>query len=152
MGMNEKWKQSMVDGATELLGEPVLAAGMFSRPGSTKIAALGPLSPLLSLFLSGKGKRLSGGLPHDFVIAVTETKIYALEQKQSGLKVKVTGQLASWDRGTLTITGAKNTYVFAPAGGQQITIESKRGNNRYNGDVIALFSGTTATTGAPVAV
>ena len=79
--MHEDTRKAMaklVEATERALGEPVLAAGVFSRPGSMANVAIMQVSPLVSMLRGFAGKRKAGGLPPNVVLAVTAHSAHAL--------------------------------------------------------------------------
>jgi hypothetical protein len=88
------------------LDEPVLAAGLFRRPGG--------LNGLVSRL---RGRDPSPGLPETFLLAITPMKMHAFAASLAGGELHVNGEVAVWDRATSQVTAA-------PAAGQTlVTIE-----------------------------
>lgn len=122
----EAWKGKYRDAAQEKLpGEQVEAAWLFYRTGGYAGLALGPLSPLAAVVARTIGKKRAGGLPNQFLLALTPTKVHAFKCRPSRSKAKVGDELAVWDRHALTISirdAAVNTEVTieSPAEGERI--------------------------------
>ncbi len=96
------------------LDEPVLAAGLFYRTGGWAGLALGPFSGLAALVSRGIGKRKAKGLPGQFLVAVTPTRVHAFGCSAAYGRVKAKEELAVWERSGLTVTAeetAANTKV-----------------------------------------
>jgi hypothetical protein len=122
----EAWKGKYRDAVQEKLpGEQVEAAWLFYRTGGYAGLALGPLSPLAAIVARTIGKRRAGGLPNQFLLALTPDKVYAFKCRPSGRKAKVGNELAVWDRSSLSISvrdAAVNTEVTieSPSEGEKI--------------------------------
>lgn len=122
----EAWKGKYRDAAQEKLpGEQVEAAWLFYRTGGYAGLALGPLSPLAAVVARTIGKKRAGGLPNQFLLALTPTKVHAFKCRPSRSKAKVGDELAVWDRAALEIRirdAAVNTEVTieSPAEGEKI--------------------------------
>jgi hypothetical protein len=115
----EAWKGKYRDAAQEKLpGEQVEAAWLFYRTGGYAGLALGPLSPLAAIVARTIGKKRAGGLPNQFVLALTPTKVHALKCRPSGTKAKVGEELAVWDRAGLRV-GVRDAAVNV-----EVTLES----------------------------
>jgi hypothetical protein len=109
-----EWERKFRDAVQPKLDEPVLACGLFYRTAGYASMALGQLSPLARLVASGVGKKRAGGLPKQFLIAVTPTKVHAFKSSQGYGGIKAKDEVAVWDRAGLTVTAkdaALNTKV-----------------------------------------
>jgi hypothetical protein len=105
--------------------EPVLAGGLFYRTGGFAAVAMGPFSGLAALISRSMGKRRSGGLPNQFLLAVTPTRVHAFKCSTTYGNVKAKDEVVVWDRAGLTVTAeetAVNTKVVIEslAGGQRV--------------------------------
>ena len=69
--------QQVPRGLQPKLDEPVLAGGLFYRTGGLAGLALGPFSGLAALISRGIGRRRAAGLPNQFLVAVTPTRVHA---------------------------------------------------------------------------
>jgi hypothetical protein len=107
------------------LDEPVLAGGLFYRTAGFAAMAMGPFSGLAALIARSMGKRRAGGLPNQFVIAVTPTRVHAFKCSTAYDNLKIKDELAVWSRAGLTVTAeetAVNTKVVieSPVGGERV--------------------------------
>ena len=122
----EGWKAKYRDAAQEKLpDERVEAAWLFYRTGGYAGLALGPFSPLAAIVARTIGKKRAGGLPNQFLLVLTPTKVRAFKCKPSARKAKVGNELAVWDRDGLQVgvrDAAVNTEVTleSPAEGEKI--------------------------------
>ena len=131
----EAWKGRYRDAAQEKVpGEPVEAAWLFYRTGGYAGLALGPLSPIAGTIARTIGKKRAGGLPNQFLLALTPTKVYAFKCKPSRSKAKVGDELAVWDRSGLTV-GVRDAAVNT-----EVTLESVA-----EGEKIVCSTGKDAT-------
>jgi hypothetical protein len=119
-----EWEQKYREAVQPQLDEPLLKAGLFYRTGGFASLALGPFSGLASLAARGVGKRRAGGLPNQFVVAVTPTRVHAFRCSIAYNKVKVGQELAVWSRVGLRVS-AEETAVNT-----KVTIESSADNER----------------------
>lgn len=98
----EAWKGKYREAAQERLpDERVEAAWLFYRTGGYAGIALGPFSPLAAILARTIGTRRAGGLPNQFLLALTPTKAHAFKCRPHRSKAKVGDELAVWDRGAL---------------------------------------------------
>ena len=107
------------------LDEPVLAGGLFYRTGGWAGLALGPFSGLAALVSRGIGKRRAAGLPNQFLVAVTPTRVHAFGCSLAYGRIKAKEELAVWERSGLTVIAeetAVNTKVVIerPSGGGRV--------------------------------
>jgi hypothetical protein len=120
-----EWERKFRDAVQPKLDEPVLACGLFYRTGGYASIGLGKISPLAGIVASSLGKKRAAGLPKQFLIAVTPTKVHAFKSSQGYGGVKAKDEVAVWDRGSLTVTAEStslNTKVTieSPAEGERI--------------------------------
>jgi hypothetical protein len=119
-----EWEQKYREAVQPKIDEPVLKAGLFYRTGGFASLALGPFSGLASLVASGVGKKRAGGLPNQFILAVTPMKVHAFKCSIAYNKIKIRQELAVWDRAGLHVS-AEETAVNT-----KVTIESPAESER----------------------
>lgn len=112
-------QQLMDDVRPHLHGEEVVTAGRFRRGGfgagyAASKAGGGLIYAGVKLFY----KKRAGGLPQHVALAVTPTKLYALELKPKGRGLIVKREAAVWDRAALSISTQQKTGLT------MLTIES----------------------------
>src|SRR5687768_10360737 len=99
---NGKWASKYDNAAQGFLGddERVLAAVQVARGGGWTMLAASQVSGALGIAALLRGKKRAGGLPPQFLLAVTAERIYALAlpKMSSGLKPRAVKELARWDR------------------------------------------------------
>ncbi len=127
----------------EKLDEEVLAAGPFRPTGAgTKYAVskmqLGALA-YGAAHMAGKGK--AGGLPGQFLLAVTPTKLHAFKYKSKRNGPEVKEEVASWDRAGVKVETERlktTTRVSIEFGdGEGIVIDQEgMGDNPWADDVV----------------
>jgi Short C-terminal domain len=110
-----RMNESAASVASSVVGEPIEAAtrveqvtegqqleaagvGGFNR-GFVK-ASKGLSRVMMPRTMGGLNKMQTGGLPKSFVLAVSSSKVYALEDKHDGDKLVAGKVLESWDRST----------------------------------------------------
>jgi len=109
-----EWERKYRDALQPLLDEPVLAGGVFYRSGGWAAAVVGPFSAVAAMISRSVGKRRAGGLPNQFLLAVTPTRVHAFRCSLAFGGVEAKDELAVWDRAGLTVTAeetAVNTKV-----------------------------------------
>jgi hypothetical protein len=105
----DEWERKYRDALQPLLDEPVLAGGVFYRTSGWAAMAMGPFSGLAAIVSRSIGKR-RGGLPNQFLLAVTPTRVHAFNCSLAYGDVKAKDELAVWERAGLTVT-AEETSV-----------------------------------------
>jgi hypothetical protein len=71
---NEKYRQRYRDAVQPHLSEPLLALGVFNRPGGIQAIGMAKVSPLLSMAMRKSAKKQAGGHPTSVALAVTPTE------------------------------------------------------------------------------
>jgi hypothetical protein len=88
-----------------------------------------------------RGKQKAGGLPGQFLLAVTPNELHAFKYKQKRSGVEVKEEVASWDRAGLRAsterlqTTTRLTLEF-PEGEKLVCDEEGMGDNPWADDVI----------------
>jgi hypothetical protein len=104
-----KWEQKYKDAVRDHVdGEP-LAVGPFQRRGQWFLAIplIGQiLGALFFLFYQLFQKKRAGGLPSNFLLAVTPTKLYAFKYSAGYGKIKVKKEVAVFDRADVKVVEA----------------------------------------------
>ena len=125
----EKAKQQLIDDVRpHLHGEDVLTAGRFRRGGfSASYAASKAGGGLAYAAVNLVRKKKAGGLPQHVALAVTPTKLYALELKPKGRGLQVKREAAMWDRSALRISteqkmGLTMLTIESPSEGEKATL------------------------------
>ena len=141
--MAEEWREKYKASVASHVDGEVLAVGAFRPTGAgTKMA-------ISKLQLGGlaygaahmAGKKKAGGLPGQFMLAVTPERLYAFKYKPGRSGVKVKEQSACWDRTGLTAsterlqTTTRLTLEW-PDGEKIVCDEEGLGDNPWADDVI----------------
>ncbi|HEX8052519.1 MAG TPA: hypothetical protein VF517_05960 [Thermoleophilaceae bacterium] len=152
----EAWKGKYRDAVQEKLpDEQVVEAWLFYRTGGYAGMALGPFSPLAAIVARTIGKKRAGGLPNQFLLAVTPTKVRAFKCKPSARKAKVGNELAVWGRAGLRVSvrdAAVNAEVTLESPGEGEKVVCSTGKDTASREFLALLSqpvGPQAPTPAP---
>ena len=95
---NEKYRQKYIATASEKIGQPVEAVGLFSHPGWAGSMAIGFFSGLGHIFADRTGAKKSGGLPMNVIIGLTADKVYVFPFTPKGTNVKLKDPVAVWNR------------------------------------------------------
>lgn len=101
----EEWRGKFRESVGPHLNEDVLAVGTFRTTGAGTKYGISKLQ--LGAFAYGaahlKGKQKAGGLPGQFLLAVTPTKVHAFKYKQKRNGIEVKEEVAEWDRAGLVV-------------------------------------------------
>jgi hypothetical protein len=121
-------QQLMDDVRPHVHGEELVTAGRFRRGGfSASYAASKAGGGLAYAAVNLARKKKAGGLPQHVALAVTPTKLYALELKQKGRGLVVKREAAVWDRAAVRISteqklGLTMLTIESPAEGEKATL------------------------------
>ncbi len=145
---NEKYRQKYAEQVSAKIGEPVVAVGIFSRPGSMGTMMLTQVSGLASMVSSRSNKAKTGGMPMNVVLGVTADKLYVFGYKPRGVKLKLSDPIAVWNRSDVRAEvvgqGTMATRVrFHLPGGDAIELDSNRmpgSSNDFNTPVVQALS------------
>jgi hypothetical protein len=143
----EEWRVKYRSSVEPHVDGEVLAVGGFRRTGAgTKMAIsktqVGALAYGAASLIS---KKKAGGLPAQFMLAVTPERLYAFKYKPGRSGIKVKEESASWDRTGLKAdskrlqTTTRLTLEFAD-GEKLVCDEEGVGTNPWADDVIAELS------------
>lgn len=149
----EAWKAKYRDAVQEKLpDERVEAAWLFYRTGGYAGLALGPFSPLAAIVARSIGKKRGGGLPNQFLPALTPERIHVFKCRPARSKAKVGNELAVWDRAGLTVRArdaAVNTEVVIepPGGGERIVCST--GKDATSREFVELLGRPAPAVAAP---
>jgi hypothetical protein len=105
-----EWERRYRDALQPKVDEPVLAGGLFYRTGGWSALALGPFSGLAAMISRSVGKRRANGLPNQFLVAVTPTRVHVFKCSTAYGDIKAKDELAVWQRAGLTVI-AEETSV-----------------------------------------
>ncbi|HEV2812444.1 MAG TPA: hypothetical protein VGW10_04255 [Solirubrobacteraceae bacterium] len=102
----EEYRVKFRHGVQEHVDEEVLAVGTFRTTGSgTKYAISKTQAGALAYGAAALiGKKRAGGLPGQFVLAVTPTSLYAFKYKQRRDGIAIKEEVAVWDRAGLAVS------------------------------------------------
>ena len=136
MQQGSGWADKYDRAAQDFLGdETVLAAVQVSRTGGWTALGLGAVSGLGAMAALMRGKQKAGGLPQMFVLAVTPERIYALglPKVSSGLKPRVTRELARWERDEVVVSGepvlmGTKIVIDSPSEGERVECQGPQGD------------------------
>ena len=126
-----RMNEQAVDAASKVLGEPVEAATrceQVTEGQQLEAAGVGAISRGFLKFGRAQGRLMmprtmgdlnkmkTGGLPKTFVLAVTNSKVYALEDKHNGGKLVAGEVLKSWDREGFVAKQSSNPGMAVSSG------------------------------------
>ena len=134
-----EWERKYRDALQPLVDEPVLAGAVFYRTGGWQAVAMGPFSGLVAVISRGVGKRRAGGLPSEFLLAVTPTRVHAFKCSLAYGDVEARDELAVWDRAGLTVTAEEtsvNTKVVLESGGSGERVVCSTGKDDLSQSVV----------------
>ena len=134
-----EWERKYRDALQPLVDEPVLAGGVFYRTGGWGAVAMGPFSGLAAVVSRSIGKRRAGGLPDQFLLAVTPTRVHAFGCSLAYGHVEARDELAVWDRSGLTVTAEEtsvNTKVVLERNGSGERVVFSTGKDELSQSVV----------------
>jgi hypothetical protein len=139
----EEWRGKYRASVQPHVEGEVLAVGAFRPPGAgTKMAISKLQLGALAYGAAHKaGKSKAGGLPGQFVLAVTPDRLYAFKYKSGRSGIKVKEEAASWDRAGLQVeterlsTTTRVTLEW-PDGEKIVCDQVGLGDNPWADDVV----------------
>jgi hypothetical protein len=140
----EEWRGKYRSSVEPHVDGAVLAVGAFRPTGAgTKYAiSKTQVGALAYGAASLMGKKRAGGLPGQFMLAVTPDRLYAFKYKPGRSGIKVKEESASWDRSGIKVgterlqTTTRVTLEF-PDGQKIVCDQEGLGDNPWADDVIA---------------
>jgi hypothetical protein len=141
--MAEEWRGKYRASVEPHVEGEVLAVGAFRPTGAgTKMAISKLQVGALAHGAAHKlGKKKAGGLPGQFVLAVTPDRLYAFKYKSGRNGITIKEEAASWDRAGLVVgtdrrqTTTRMTLDF-PGGEKLVCDQEGLGDNPWAHDVI----------------
>jgi hypothetical protein len=139
----EEWRGKYRASVEPHVDGEVLAVGAFRPTGAgTKMAISKLQAGALAYGAAHKlGKKKAGGLPGQFVLAVTPERLYAFKYKTGRKGITIKDEAASWDRAGLKVeaddrqTTTRVTLEFAD--GEKVVCDQEGlGDNPWADDVI----------------
>ena len=134
-----EWERKYRDALQTKVDEPVLAGGLFYRSGGFAAVAIGPFSGLAALISRSIGRHRAGGLPNQFLLAVTPTRVHVFKCSTAYGNVKAKDELAVWKRAGLTVTAeetAVDTKVVIEAPGARERLVCSTGKDELSQSVV----------------
>lgn len=144
----EEWRGKYRESVAPHLDEEVLSVGAFRPTGAGSKYAISKMQvgALAYGAASLMGKKKAGGLPGQFMLAVTPTKLHAFKYKTKRNGVEVKEEVGSWDRSGLKAsterlqTTTRLTLEW-PDGEKIVCDEEGLGDNPWADDVIRDLQG-----------
>ena len=108
-----EWERKYREAAQPHVQGEIEAVGTFQRQGMwfLTIPVLGQIGYAAILAFEGVQKKRAGGLPRDFMLAVTKDKVHALKYRPAGFNVKVQTEDGVFDRGDIRVSGQRGGTV-----------------------------------------
>jgi hypothetical protein len=139
----EEWRGRYRSSVEPHVDGEVLAVGAFRPTGAGSKMAISKfqLGALAYGAAHKIGKSKAGGLPGQFVLAVTEDKLYAFKYRSGRNGIKIKDEAASWDRAGLKVeTDRRQTTTRVtlelPDGERIVCDQEGLGDNPWADDVI----------------
>lgn len=140
----EEWRGKFRESVEPHLDEEVLAVGTFRTTGAGTKYGISKLQ--LGALAYGaaqmRGKRKAGGLPRQFLLAVTPNELHAFKYKQKRSGVEVKEEVAAWDRAGLAVstdrmkTTTRVTLEWPGDGEKIVCDQDGMGDNPWADDVV----------------
>ncbi len=145
----EEWRGKFRESVEPHLDEDVLAVGTFRTTGAGTKYGISKLQ--LGALAYGaahlRGKQKAGGLPGQFLLAVTPNEVHAFKYKQKRNGIDIKEEVAAWDRAGLDVSTERlkmTTRVTLDWGGDGEKIvcdQDGMGDNPWADDVIRELQG-----------
>jgi hypothetical protein len=139
----EEYRGKFRDAVQPQVDEEVLAVGTFRTTGSgTKYAISKTQAGALAYGAASLiGKKRAGGLPGQFLLAVTPTKLHAFKYKQKRNGVALKEEVAVWERsglevGTERLQTTTRVSLEWPDGEKVVCDQDGMGDNPWADDVV----------------
>jgi len=146
----EEYRTKFREAVMPHVDEDILAVGTFRTTGSgTKFAISKTQAGALFYGAASKiGRSRAGGLPGQFLLAVTPTKLHAFKYKLKGKGVEVRQPVAEWDRAGLRVelerltTTTRVKLAWPDAGEKLVFDQDGMGDNPWADDVVRVLQTT----------
>jgi hypothetical protein len=143
----EEYRTKFNESVRPHLDEDVLAVGTFRTTGSGQKYAISKLQAGALVYGAAAklGKARAGGLPGQFLLAVTPTKLHAFKYKMKRNGVEAKEEVAAWDRAGLTVktdrlqTTTRVTLEWPGSGDKVVCDEDGMGDNPWADDVVRVL-------------
>jgi hypothetical protein len=133
----------------EHLDEEVLAVGTFRATGSGAKYAISKMQAGALVYGAATmiGRKRAAGLPSQFLLAVTPTRLYAFKYKQRSKGIAVKEEVGAWDRQGLAVsterlsTTTRVKLEWTPDGDRIVCDQEGLGDNPWADEVVSLLRG-----------
>jgi hypothetical protein len=141
---NEEYRRIYRDAVQPFVSEPVIAIGVFNRPGGIGRIGVAKVSPLASMLMGRSAKKKSGGLPTTVIVAVTADKVHVFSYKPARSTPKIEEEVATWDRRGLTVrtepTMTATRLLLGLPDGESIELEWLKAGGDFNDEAVETLS------------
>jgi hypothetical protein len=141
---NEKYRQRYREAVQQHLSEPLLAVGVFNRPGGIQAIGMAKVSPLLSMVMRKSAKKQAGGLPTTVALAITPTRVHVFGFNARSSSIETENELMAWDRRGLQVqtqqTMTATRLQLTPEGGDTIELEWLKMAGDFNDEAVQALS------------
>ena len=145
----EEYRRKFLDAVQAEVDEEVLAVGTFRTTGSgTKYAISKTQAGALAYGAASlMGKKKAGGLPGQFLLVVTPSKLHAFKYKQKRTGIEAKEEVAAWDRAGLKVetepmkTTTRVTLDWSGEGDKLVIDQDGMGDNPWADDVVNALRG-----------
>ena len=143
----DEYRQKFRDGVRAHVDEEVLAVGTFRTTGSGTKYGISKLQvgALAYGAASLVGKSRAAGLPSQFLLAVTPTRIHAFKYKQRRDGIQVKAAVGAWDRAGLEVsterlkTTTRVKLAWSGDGEQIVCDQEGLGDNPWADEVVQVL-------------
>jgi hypothetical protein len=106
----DEWARRYREAVKDQVQGEVEAVGPFQRQGQwfMTIPVIGQLGAIVYFTYQGIMKKRAGGLPSNFLIAVTSEKVHAFKYRASYTNIKIQKEVGVWDRGDIHVAEHKS--------------------------------------------
>jgi hypothetical protein len=133
-----EWERKYREAAQPHVDGEIEAVGTFQRQGMwfLTIPVVGELGLAVITAFEGVQKKRAGGLPRDFMLAVTGDKVHALKYRPAGFNVKVAGEVGVFDRGDIRVSEHRRGNV-ADAVTLEVTEDGQTEEIKINANMLS---------------
>ena len=145
------YRENAIAAVSDAMSEPVIDAAPFNRRGLYTNKLLGKFGFVPYLLGRAHAKAQAGGLPDQFMLAVTPTKVHVFEYKARGRmrdRYEVGAELASWDRAAIRVSWENgppyqtDVTIDGPAEGERVLCRC--GRTPWSESFLALMADPAA--------
>jgi len=144
----EEWRAKYRESIEPHVDDEVLAVGAFRPTGAATKMAISKLQvgALAYGAASLMGKKKAGGLPGQFMLAVTPSSLHAFKYKAKRNGVEIKDEVGAWDRSgvkasTERLSSTTRLTLEFPDGDKIVCDEEGLGDNPWADDVIRELQG-----------